>query len=124
MLKTILLGSIVAMSSSTAANITSPTHPLNPTNMLSPLNPNGIYYSNDDKKVEETKEKYEQRLVYFYKAEPQTSSYSYVILYDYKTKLIMRQRDCYTVNTKVKKKYRVSYNLTRKYYSLSCDYLK
>ena len=123
MLKTIILGLIVAMSSSTAANIMSPTHPLSPLNPLSLSNPNSIYYSSDDE-VEEIKDKYEQRLVYFYKAEPQTSSYSYVVLYDYKTKLIMRQRACSTVNNKVKKKYVVSYNLTRKYYALSCVYLK
>ena len=120
MFKSILVGLIISVSSSAAANILSPNHPLGINNPLSPINLNNLLKEDEEKK----KDIYEQRSIVFKKAIPQTASYSYVIFLDLKTNKLLKQRACYTVNTKVNKTYKVSYNVTKNYYSLSCEYLK
>lgn len=120
MLKTIVLGLVLTISSSSAANIMNPMNPISPLNPLSPIN----IYADDEEEKPIVLDKYEQRLVHFKKVERYPYDRYKVTLYDYKTKKLMTQFACHTVNTKVNKKYYVAFNLTKKYYSLSCEYLK
>ena len=119
MFKTIALGLVLTISSSTAANIMNPMNPISP---LNPLNPINIY--DDDEPVPVKLDKYEKRLVLFKKVERYPYDRHKITLYDYKTNKLMIQFGCHKVNSIVGKKYYVSYNMTKKTYSLSCEYFK
>lgn len=120
MFKSILLGLVLLASSTTAANIMNPMNPISPLNPLSPI------YLLDTGKDEKpiVLDKYEKRLVLIKKAERYPYDRTLITLYDYKTNKLMTQFGCQRVNNMVSKKYYVSYNLTKKYYSLSCEYVK
>lgn len=121
MFKTIVLGLILTVSSSTAANIMNPVNPISP---LNPLNPVNLYLYSDDESEPVELDKYEKRLVLIKKVEPYPYDRTKITLYDYKTNKLMSQFGCHRVNNMVNKKYYVSFNLTKKYYSLSCEYVK
>lgn len=120
MFKTILLGFTIMVSSSSAANIMNPMNPISPLNPLSPIN---IYDDNSEEQPI-VLDKYEKRLILFKKVERYPNNRNKITIYDYKTNKLMIQFGCHSINNIVGKKYHVSYNVTKKYYSLSCEYFK
>lgn len=119
MFKTILLGFTIMVSSSSAANIMNPMNPISPLNPLSP-----IYMLDNEDEKPVVLDKYEQRLVTFKKVERYPYDKYKITLYDHKTNKFMMQNGCHKINNIVNKRYYVSYNLTKKTYSLSCEYFK